>query len=308
MVVRTPRPAGWRWSLAHREALAGYLFIGPTVLGFLAFAAGPLLVALYFSFTNYNMLAVSRFVGLQNYVTLFVNEPYLGTAVANTLYYTLIVVPLSMALGLGLAILLNQKIPAMSLFRTLYYLPSVMPSVAASVLWLWLFDPGSGLFNTLLGWIGVRGPLWLSDPSWAKPALIIMALWGVGGNMVLYLAGLQGVPPELYDAASIDGAGRWHRFRSITLPMMSGVLFFTLITGIIGAFQVFTPAYVMTKGGPLFSTYFYVYMLYTHAFQNFEMGYACAMAWVLFVVVLALTALLFKTLGSRVYTEFGKGR
>jgi multiple sugar transport system permease protein len=292
----------------RREALAGYMFVGPAVFGFLAFAAFPLILAFYYSFTDFNMLTASHWVGLRNYSDLFTNEPYLGTAVVNTLYYTLLVVPLGIVCGLALAILLNQKIPAMSIFRTLYYLPSIMPTVAASVLWIWLFDPNSGLLNMMLGWFGVRGPYWLADPNWSKPALVIMSLWGVGGSMVLYLAGLQGVPQELYDAADIDGANRWRRFRHITVPMISGVLFFTLVTGFIGAFQVFTQAYIMTGGGPLFSTYFYMLMLYHYAFMNFQMGYASAMALVLFVVILALTIVVFKTLGSRVYTELGKGR
>jgi len=297
-----------RWSLARHEALAGYLFISPAVLGFLAFAGFPLVLALYYSFTNYNMLHASRFVGLRNYTELFTDEPFMLTAVGNTLYYSLLVVPLGIILGLALAVLLNQKVPAMSFFRTLFYLPSIMPAVAASVLWLWLFDPDNGLLNMMLGWVGIHGPLWLANPNWSKPALIIMALWSVGGSMVLYLAGLQGVPQELYDAAAIDGANRWQGFWNITVPMISGVIFFTMITGIIGSFQVFTPAYVMTAGGPLFSTYFYMYMLYNHAFQNFEMGYASAMAWVLFVVILVLTLVLFKVVGSRVYSEFGRGR
>ena len=208
-----------------------------------------------------------------------------------------------MAVALFLAVLLNQKVRGLALFRTIFYLPSVTSGVAVSLLWMWLLDPNGGLVNTLLSYLGIRGPLWLQSPVWSKPALILMSLWGTGGTMVIYLAGLQGIPEQLYEAASIDGANSWARFRHITIPMLSPTIFFTLIIGVINSFQAFTQAYVMTSGGPVNSTLFYVYYIYRRGFQYLHMGYACALAWILFVILLFFTAMQFKLSSQWVFYE-----
>ncbi|MEX2088734.1 MAG: sugar ABC transporter permease [Bacteroidota bacterium] len=296
-----------------RRDLQGYAFIAPWLIGFLLLAAGPILASLLLSFTSWTMLSAPTWVGLDNYTTMIHNDPLFYEGLYNTAYYVLFSVPLGLALALGLAMLLNLKLKGIRLFRTIFFLPSVTNVVAVSVLWLWLFNPDFGLLNTFLGWFGIDGPLWLQSEAWSKPALIIMSLWGIGGTMIIFLAALQGIPPELYEAAELDGASSTRKFYHITIPMISPAIFFNLIVGVIGSFQVFTQAFVMTggghpgsEGGPNNSTLFFVLYLYKKAFQDFKMGYASSLAWVLFLVVLVFTLVQWRYSRRWVYYEAGE--
>jgi multiple sugar transport system permease protein len=291
------------YSLAHRETLAFYLLISPWLIGLLLFVLGPMAASLVFSFTRWDLLSPARFVGLQNYEKMFTRDPLFWQSLKVTTIYTAVYVPMELAGGLVLALLLNQKLRFLGIFRTIYYLPSVLPGVAFVVLWMWILHPDVGLINTLLSFIGIQGPRWLADPDWALPALLMMSLWGLGRSMVIYLASLQGIPRHLYEAAAIDGAGRWHSFYKITLPMLTPTIFFNLVLSIISTFQTFTSAFVATDGGPLDSTLFYVLYLFRQAFQYFNMGYASALAWALFVIILALTLLIVRSSGRWVYYE-----
>jgi multiple sugar transport system permease protein len=237
-------------TLRRREELEGYLYASPWLVGFTVFTLGPIIASLVFSFCKYDVVTPMEWIGFRNYGEL-VHDPLFWKALYNTVYYTMFSVPLNIIVGLALAMFLNQELPGVSLIRTLYYVPAVLSGVAVSMLWVWLLDPSIGLINYLLEKIGLPGPLWLSDPKWSKPALILMSLWGVGGSMVIYLAGLQGIPQSLYDAAEIDGATGLGRIRYITIPLMTPIILFQLIMGVIGSFQVFTQSYVMTGGGPL---------------------------------------------------------
>jgi len=292
-----------RWRKpATREALTFYLCVLPWIITFLIFTAGPMIYSLALSFTNWNFLTPAKFVGLQNFAQLL-KDPLFSKSLANTAYYTFGSVPLITFVGLLVAILMNQKVPGIAVFRTIYYLPAVVPVVAAAMLFRWVFDPNFGMLNQTLKLFGIIGPQWIYSMQWVIPSFIIMSLWGVGGYMIIYLAGLQGVPTELYEAAAIDGAGTVRKFWSITVPMVSPVIFFTLVSEIIGSFQVFTGAYMMTNGGPNNASLFYVLYLYRNAFQYFKAGYGSALAWVLFVVILAFTALVFRSGSAWVYYE-----
>ncbi|MDE0143191.1 MAG: sugar ABC transporter permease [Caldilineaceae bacterium] len=279
-------------SLLWSEARDGYLFILPWILGFIIFTAGPMLASLYISFTRWEIVTPSVWVGGAQYVKLF-NDDRFWLSLYNTSYYVFIGVPLHLFFALLAALAVNMNLRGIHFFRTAYYVPSLTPVVANSILWVWIFHPEWGLANAFLEWIGLEGLYWLQDPRLAKPALIVMSFWSIGGQMLILLAGLKGIPLELYEAASIDGANWWSRFWRITLPLLTPALFFNLIIAIIGAFQVFTQAYIMTEGGPNYSTLFYLLYLFRAAFENFRMGYASAMAWVLFVIVLTFTALQF---------------
>ena len=278
----------------RREAIAFYLCIGPWLLGFLLFALGPMLISLYVSFTRYDLLTAPVWVGSENYRRM-VRDPLFWHALKVTAIYTAAYVPLELAGSLGLALLVRPKVAGVRVFRTLFYLPSVLAGVAYVVVWIWLLQPQGGLVNLLLAWFGIAGPRWLLDPHWALPALVLMSFWGWGRSMVIYLAGLQTIPVELYEAAAIDGAGTWTRFWHVTLPLLSPTIFFSLVLSLINTFQTFTSAFVATNGGPLDATLFFVLYLYRRAFQFFDMGYASALAWVLFVIVMALTVLVFRT-------------
>jgi multiple sugar transport system permease protein len=291
--------------LARKEAREGYLYALPWFIGFTVFTAGPIIASFLLSFTNWDLIRPAEWIGFGNYNTLL-EDPLFWQSLKVTSIYALFSVPLGILGGLAIAVLMNQKIKGLSVFRTIYYLPAVVSGVAVSLLWSWIFNPDFGVLNYLLSLIGLNGPGWIYDEKWALPSLIIMSLWGVGGGMVIYLAGLQGVPTELYEAAIIDGASSWRRFWSITIPMISPVIFFQLIMGIIGSFQIFTQAYIMTGGGPNNATLFYVLYLYRNAFQWFKMGYASALAWVLFIVILILTIIQFKLANRWVYYEGGK--
>ncbi|QGQ97518.1 sugar ABC transporter permease [Paenibacillus psychroresistens] len=280
--------------------VTGYLFISPWLIGLFVFTLFPLLYSIVLSFTDWNLLEKANFIGLSNYDKMAHDDTF-WAAIKVTFIYSAVSVPLGIIFGILLAVLLNQKLPGIRLFRTIFYLPAVVSGVAVAMLWLWVFDPKYGIINTILSWFGITGPEWLSDPNTALTSLIIMSLWGIGDAMIIYLAGLQGVPRELYEAADVDGASVVRKFWNITIPMLTPTIFFNLIMGIIKSFQVFTQALVMTKGGPGDSTMFYVLYLYQNAFNFFKMGYASALGWVLFLIIMVLILVLFKTSGRWVY-------
>ncbi|HEV7216600.1 MAG TPA: sugar ABC transporter permease [Chloroflexota bacterium] len=288
---------------ARRENIEGWLFASPWIIGFLLFTLGPMVAAAAISLSDWNLLTRPRFVGLANFHQLFTSDPLFWQSLKVTTLYAVAAVLLGVAAGLILALLLNAPIRGLRWYRTAYYMPSVLAGVAVALLWSWLFSPDLGLLNYALQQVGVHGPDWLGQPEWALPALIIMSLWAVGSGAIIYLAGLQGIPTELYEAAQMDGAGVVSRFLRITVPLMTPVLFFQVVVGIIGALQTFTQAYVMTSGGPNNATLFFVLYLYQNAFQYFRMGYAAALAWVLFTYILILTIIVFRTSRSWVYYE-----
>ena len=293
-----------RFSLARRESLWAYAFIAPWTIGFIIFTLGPMLASLFFSFTEYDIVSAPRWIGLTNYINL-IHDQLFWHSLGVTFKYAVIALPLGLTVSYMIAVLLNQKISGINIWRTVYFLPSVIAGVAVALLWGRIFDPKFGILNPFLAQFGIKGPGWLSDPQWAVPALVIMGLWSVGGNVIIYLAGLQGVPTDLYDAAKVDGATAWQRFRHVTLPMTTPVIFYNLILGLIGTFQYFTEVYVLTNGSgnPARSTLFYNLYLYQNAFKYFHMGYASTMAWVLFIIVLGFTLLIFRSSDAWVYYE-----
>ncbi len=266
--------------------------------------AGPLIASFVLSFTEWSLLRPPKFVGAETYTDLLA-DPLFWQSLRVTGVYTVFYVPLSITVGLGVALLLNQKLKGLSLWRTMYYLPSIVSGVAVALLWVWVLHPEFGLLNMALSMVGIHGPNWLGTRAWALPSLVLIAQWNVGGSMLIYLAGLQSVPTHLYDAASIDGAGAAGRFLYVTIPMMTPILFYQLVLGVIGALQVFTEAFVMTNGGPANATLFYVLYLYRNAFMFFKMGKASAMAWVLAVIIMALTIVMFRSSDRWVYQESG---
>jgi multiple sugar transport system permease protein len=290
------------WRRALRRNLSGWLFASPWILGFLLWTVGPMVASLGIAFTNWDLITQPQLVGMQNFTAMLADD-LVWKSLQVTTVYALVSVPLQIGLGLGLALLLNASIRLLAFYRTAFYLPSVLSGVAVALLWRWLYSTEFGLFNALLAQIGIRGPSWLGDPNWALPSLILMSLWGVGASTIIYLAGLQGIPTDLYEAAQVDGASSWVRFWRITLPMLTPVLFFTLVTGFITALQVFTQAFIMTKGGPNNATLFYLLYLYRSAFEYFRMGYASALAWVLFIYILLLTLVLQGTSRYWVFSE-----
>ncbi|GGD85690.1 carbohydrate ABC transporter permease [Paenibacillus nasutitermitis] len=287
---------------SRREALDAYVFMSPAILGLLIFMLGPIAASLYFSFTEYDILSTPQWIGLDNYKTLVQDELF-WQSLKVTLTYSVTSVPMVLIVSLVLAVLLNRNIRGIYFFRTIFYLPAVMSGVAVALLWKWIFNPDFGLINWALGTIGIEGPKWFIDEQWALPPIIMMSLWGVGGSMLIYLAGLQGIPTDLYEASEIDGANKRKQFFHITLPMLSPVIFFNLITGIIGALQVFTEGFIMTAGGPNNATLFSVLYLYRNAFSYLQMGYASALAWVIFLIVLLFTLLVFKSSPMWVFYE-----
>jgi multiple sugar transport system permease protein len=283
------RHEGPQTSLQRTENRAGLLFISPWAIGFLVLTAGPMVFSLAMSFCSYDVIHEPRFVGLDNYSFMLLRDPLFWQSLGNTAFMVL-ALPLSMAFSLAIALLLNTQVKGMAAYRTIFYLPAVTPTVATAVLWYALLNP-DGLINAGVRLLGIDPPSWLGDKNWSKPAIVLMGLWGAGGGMIVWLAGLQGIPQQLYEAAAIDGAGRIRRFFSITLPMLTPYIFFSFVTGVIGVFQIFAQALILTKGGPADSTLFYVYYLFNNAFRYFKMGYASAQAWILFIIVLSLTIL-----------------
>ncbi len=290
-----------RGRLFWRRTLEGYLFISPWIIGFTIFTAGALLGSFGVSLTEWSIVGTRNFIGAENYIRML-GDRFFWQSLRVTFFY-LFNVPMNLVAGLLLALLLNQKIRGLGFFRTIFYLPSVTAGVAVSLLWLWIFNPRFGVINVLLDMINIDGPAWLGSETWALPALIIMSIWGVGGSMLIYLAALQGIPTSLYEAATIDGATQLRKFFYITIPMISPVLLLNLVVGIIGSFQVFTQAFIMTNGGPNYATLFYVLYLYQHAFQWFNMGYASALGWILFLVILGCTVLILRISREWVYYE-----
>ncbi len=288
-------------SAERREAWEGYVSISPWVIGFLLFTLGPILASVYFSFTEWTVTRPAEWVGLKNYIRMFTDDPLFWQALKVTGNFVLLSVPLKLVCGVGLSLLLNLKIRGMNLFRTIFYIPAVISGVAVSLMWIWLLQPDTGVINTLLESVGITGPRWFWDPDWALASVALMSVWSVGGSAIIYLAGLQNIPPSLYEAAEIDGAGAWHRFWRITIPLLTPTLFFQLVVEMIESFKVFTQAFVITKGGPLKATYFFLYYFYEEAFQNFNMGYASGLALVLMAIIMIATIILNYTSKHWVY-------
>lgn len=300
----TSTPPRRKLSMRSREAIACYVFMAPAILGLLLFAIGPMIASFLLSFTEYDMLAAPQWVGLANYQALIGDELF-HKSLRVTAIYSLVTVPTILVLSFILANLLNQKIRGMSFFRSVYYLPTVISGVAVAMLWRWMFNGEYGLINTLLDKLGIDGPNWFQDESWALPALIVTSLWTFGGTTLIYLAGLQSVPNEIYEAAQVDGASRFRQHLHITVPMVSNVTFFNLVMGVIGSLQVFAEPFVLTGGGPNNATLLLPLYLYRNAFEYLKMGYASAIAWVSFLIVLVLTLLVFKSLPYWVHLEGG---
>jgi multiple sugar transport system permease protein len=287
--------------LARREALEGYIWLLPWLVGFLAFTLGPLVASLVLGFTNWDGVTPAQWIGLDNYVNLLTNDPLFWQSLKVTAIFAALYLPLSIVIGFFLAMIMNQRLPGIMLFRTIYYVPSVLSGVAVAVLWGFVFHREYGLLNWLLGLAGVPPVTWLESETWALPSLIIMELWRVGGSVIIYIAGLQGIPTELYDSARVDGAGWWRRLWSVTIPMMSPTIFFNLVLGAIGTLQVFTQAYIMTQGGPNYATFVYALNIYNTAFQSLQLGYASALSWVLFLIILVVTLIIFRWSSAWVY-------
>lgn len=280
--------------MRRRETLAFYLTIAPWLVGFLLFTAGPMALSLYASFTDWDLLSDPVWIGLGNYQAL-AEDPLFWQSIKVTVTYTLAYVPFDLIGGLLLALLVRPALKGIGLFRTIFYLPTVFSGVAFVVVWLWMLNPNGGLVNLVLAQVSIEGPRWLMDPNWALWALLLMSFWGWGRSMALYLGGLQAIPGELYEAAAMDGATGWRQFWRITLPLLSPTIFFNLVLSVISTFQTFTSAFVATDGGPLDATLFLVLYIYRQAFQFFHMGYAAALAWVLFAVILVFTLLLVRS-------------
>lgn len=282
-----------RWSpKKRRENLYGYLFLTPWLIGFFGLFVGPGLWSLYLSLTKYDVIGSAEFIGTDNYVKMFTNDDLFYTSLWRTFYFAGLGVPLGVLGSMFLAILLNQKLKGVSVYRTLFFMPTLVPLVASVVLWKWLLDTNFGIVNqTLVGWGVTDPPGWFSDRAWAIPSLIIMRLWGsIGGTqMIIFLAGLQGIPEELYDAADIDGAGPWARIRNVTIPLLTPTIFFNTVLGIIGALQTFAAAFVATEGGPGYATWFFSLHIWKQAFDYFNMGYGAALAWFFAIIIVTLT-------------------
>jgi multiple sugar transport system permease protein len=289
--------------LAAQEAFFGYLFILPWAVGFLIFVAAAMIASLGLSLLDTDIISYTRFAGLNNYRELF-RDPLFKKSLLVTSYYTFVSVPLNTVLALFIALALNENLRGQGIWRMIYYLPAVLSGVAVLRLWGWMFHPDLGLINAALEVVGIHpGPRWLYSETWAMPAIILMSLWGAGSSMLIFLGGLQQIPKELYEAAMIDGAGRVQRFCHVTIPMLTPTIFFSLVIGLIGSYQVFNVSYVLTQGGPNNATLTYVLYLYRKAFIQLRFGYASALAWVLFVIIMVFTALTFRTSRWWVYYE-----
>ena len=292
-------------SARRREIIEGILYLSPWIIGFIVFVAGPLVASIYLSFTKYNVLRPPQFIGLDNFLYAFNRDDLFLPSIGRTFYYALLLVPLGMIGSLFVAILLNQKLVATTIWRTLYFLPTLTPLVAAALLWRWMLNPDVGLVNYLLEQVGIDGPGWLNSTTWAIPSLVIMGLWAsVGGSrMIIFLAGLQDVPAELLEAAEIDGAGTWDKFWNVTLPLITPTVFFNLVLGIIFALRTFEVAFIATNGGPARATWFISLHIYQSAFVSFDMGYASALSWLFFILIAALTFAQFKLSGQWVFYQ-----
>lgn len=295
-----------RASAASREALIGYLFASPIILGLIIWVMAPMIGVLGISLTDWNVLTTPRWIGLLNYVRLFTTNLFFSKSVLVTTYYVALNVSLTFVYSLGLALLLNTKVRGQGIYRSIFYLPTIVPVVASSALWLWLYNPDFGLFNEILHGLGLRKSTWLVNQATVTPSLVLMSVWGGAGNtIVIFLAALQGVPRQLLEAVEIDGGNWWHKFRAVTWPMISPVTFFNLVTGLINAFQIFTQSYIMTSGGPNNASLYYVYLMYREGFERNNMGNAASLAWLMFLVVTALGLVLFRWSREWVHYEGG---
>ncbi len=290
----------------QKESIAFYLFILPWMLGFVIFTFGPMIASAFLSLTQFSVMSAPTWIGVTNYVTM-VHTPMFWKSMGNTLFMVALDLPLGLIASLSAAVLLNQKLRGVNIFRAIFYLPVLIPTIANILLWVWIFDKDSGILNVLLKLVSLPPQPWLTDELWSKPSLIFMNLWGLGGAMLIYLAGLKGVPVELHEAARIDGANAWQGFWKITMPLLSPTILFQLVIGVIYEFQIFTQGYIL-GGGPDFSTTFYVLELFNNAFRYLKMGYASAMAWVLFAMTLIITLLVFRSTPYWVYYEAERQR
>jgi len=292
----------------HQQAIWGYIFAAPWIIGFIIFGIYPMGMSLYYSLCQFDVLRIPLFIGFENYKTLLFDDPYFWTTIWNTLYYVAFRTPLCIFGSLLLASLLHNSLRGARVFRTIFFIPSIITGVVLSVIWLWMYNPQYGLINTVLAYFGVQGPLWLQSREWSKPAIVLMSLWSIGGGrMLVFLAALQGIPKHLYEVVDLDGGGWWQKFIHVTLPLISPILFLWTVMEVIISFQVFVEAYVMTKGGPLNSTLFYNLYLYTKAFDDYSMGYASALAWLLLIITLVITIFQFKIGRRWVYYEGERG-
>ncbi len=299
------RNAGiFRWfkTPRGRRTITGYLFIGPFILGVMFWVLYPAIMAAWLTFQKWNLITPATFIGIENFSNMLTDKLF-WQSLKVTSIYTFFSVPLGLVISFLLALLINTKIRGIAFFRTIYYLPSIVPAVANAVLWAWIFNTDFGLLNSILSYFGIAKIAWLQETEWALPALILMSLWGAGSAMIIFLAGLQGIDDIYYEAAKIDGAGRWAQLIHVTIPMMSSVIFFNLVLGVINSFQVFTAGYLITDGGPQNATLFYVLYLYRNGFEYLKMGYAAALSWVLFFIILIFTLIIFRTVGRRVYYQ-----
>lgn len=289
--------------LLRREYIAFYLFASPWLIGLVVFTVGPMIASFLLSFADYAVIVPPKWIGLQNYIDMLTDDQLVWQALKVTMLYSLGAIPLTLIFSFLVAMLLNQGIKGVTVFRTIYYLPSVISGVPVAILWMWMLNPEFGLVNNMLQKFGIKGPQWFFSTGWVIPSFILMSLWAIGVTMVIFLAGLQGIPAHLYEAAEMDGAGMWSKFVNVTLPMMSPIILFNVVIGIIASFQIFTPAFVITNGGPANASLFYGLYLYNNAFKFFKMGYASALAWLMFLIILAFTGLVFRITGSWVYYE-----
>jgi multiple sugar transport system permease protein len=305
--IRAARQRRSRTTRDRRRAIAGYLWISPWLLGFVIFYLGPTLASLYLSFTDYNVVSPPVWIGVSNYVYAFTKDPQFWNSLAKSFTYALEYVPAGVVISLGLALLLTVRFWGTAFYRTIFFLPGLTPVVAAVLIWQWIFDPQVGPVDYVLNAVGINGPGWLGSTKWALLALVIIVLWSsVGANrMVVFIASLEGVPQELYDAAKVDGAGRFARFWHVTVPMISPATYFNLVLATIAALQVFEVAFLTTNGGPDYATWFYMLQLYQEAFVNFDMGYASALAWIFVSIVVGLTYLQVRWSESWVHYEGG---
>ncbi|MCC6626969.1 MAG: sugar ABC transporter permease [Chloroflexi bacterium] len=320
-VATAARPATRNFSFRRTETLWAYAFLSLWLIGLVAFVLGPMLFSLFLSFFNYTLGRefdmAGNFIGLGNWVRAFTADEYFWPSLGRTAYYTIMAVPLTVIGALLTAMLLNQGLRGTTAYRTIFFMPHLAPTVAAVYIWLWLLNPSYGLINEVIfqvtyklnGTVGTEGPNWFGDPTWAMPSLVLIALWGaIGGNMmVIFLAGLQGIPPELYEVAAIDGANSWQRFWAVTIPMISPTLFFNSILALIGAFQTFEVAFIGTQGGPAYATWLYGLHIYRQTFEYFEMGYGSTLAWIMFVILSVFTYVQFRASRGWVYYS-GEGR
>ncbi len=296
-----------RWSQGTRHTINGLLFASPWIIGLLVFWIYPTLASAYYSFTKYNGVMNPQWIGLDNYLDLFTDDDDFRAAIYNTVYFAVVSIPLAIICAFGLALMLNAKIRGQVIYRTIYFLPTLVPEVALALVWVFIFTPRIGLIETPFRFLGVRGPCWLTCAQWAKPTLVLLALWIIGQQIILYLAGLQDVPQDLYDAADVDGANFLSKFRNVTVPILTPVIFFHLVTSIIGALNFFAIPYIMTGGTgfPANTTLFYSIYLYKNAFQYLTMGYASAMAWLLFMFTLIVTLIIFRS--ARLWVFYAGG-